>query len=153
MTEYPHPTRRSFLKVASACTAHLALMATPFPAAARTLWNGRTRGRVVAQESFGRLERVGEGLWAFVSTPLGGDFTTVCNGGIIAGRDGVLVIEAFQTPEGAGWIAEKARELTGKWPTHVLVTHYHGDHTGGVEGFSSGAGHPAVDGHGLERRG
>jgi glyoxylase-like metal-dependent hydrolase (beta-lactamase superfamily II) len=112
-------------------------MATPFPAAAKTLWSRRTQGRVVAQEPFGRLESAGEGLWAFVSTPLGGDYTTVCNGGIIAGRDGVMVIEAFQTPEGARWIAEKARELTGRWPTHVLVTHYHGDHSNGAEGYLS----------------
>jgi glyoxylase-like metal-dependent hydrolase (beta-lactamase superfamily II) len=90
----------------------------------------------VAQEPFGRLEAVGEGLWAFISTPLGGDYTTVCNGGIVAGRDGVLVIEAFQTPEGALWMAQKTRELTGRWPSHVLVTHYHGDHSGGAEGFS-----------------
>jgi glyoxylase-like metal-dependent hydrolase (beta-lactamase superfamily II) len=92
----------------------------------------------VAEEPFGRLEVVGQGLWAFVSTPLAGDYTTVSNGGIIAGADGVLVVEAFQTPEGARWISEKARELTGRWPTHVLVTHYHGDHTGGVEGFFPG---------------
>jgi glyoxylase-like metal-dependent hydrolase (beta-lactamase superfamily II) len=90
---------------------------------------------VVAQERFGRLEAVGDGLWAFISTPLSGDYTTVANGGIIAGRDGVLVVEAFQTADGARWIAEKAHELTGKWPTHVLVTHYHGDHSGGIEGF------------------
>jgi len=104
--------------------------------AARALWSRRIQGTVVAREPFGRLEALGEGLWAFVSTPLGGDYTTVSNGGIIAGRDGVLVVEAFQTPEGSRWIAEKARELTGKWPTHVLVTHYHGDHSNGVEGFS-----------------
>jgi glyoxylase-like metal-dependent hydrolase (beta-lactamase superfamily II) len=132
-------TRREFLKVTSACAAHMALMATPFPAAARSLWNRRVYGATVAQESFGRLESVGEGLWAFVSTPLGGDYTTVCNGGIIAGGDGVLVVEAFQTPEGGRWMAEKARELTGRWPSHVLVTHYHGDHSGGAEGFLPGA--------------
>jgi glyoxylase-like metal-dependent hydrolase (beta-lactamase superfamily II) len=89
----------------------------------------------VAQEPFGRLEEVGGGLFAFISTPLTGDYTTVCNGGIIAGRSGVLVVEAFQTPEGARWIAEQTREITGRWPTHVLITHYHGDHSGGVEGF------------------
>jgi glyoxylase-like metal-dependent hydrolase (beta-lactamase superfamily II) len=110
-------------------------MATPFPAAARGRWSGRTRGQVVAQEAFGRLEEVGRGLFAFISTPLTGDYTTVCNGGIVSGRAGVLVVEAFQTPEGARWIAGKARELTGQWPTHVLVTHCHGDHSGGVEGF------------------
>jgi glyoxylase-like metal-dependent hydrolase (beta-lactamase superfamily II) len=90
---------------------------------------------VVAQEPFGRLESVGEGLWAFVSTPLGGDYTTVSNGGIIAGQSGVLVVEAFQTPAGARWIAEQTRALTGRWPTHVLVTHYHGDHSQGVPGY------------------
>jgi glyoxylase-like metal-dependent hydrolase (beta-lactamase superfamily II) len=114
----------------------MALMATPFPAAAKALWSQRALGGVVAQEPFGRLESLGQGLWALVSTPLGGDYTTVCNGGIIAGDAGVLVVEAFQTPEGARWIAEKARELTGRWPSHVLITHYHGDHSSGVEGFS-----------------
>jgi len=113
----------------------MAFMASPFSAAARSLWSSRTRGQVVAQEPFGRIESVGEGLWAFISTPLGGDYTTVCNGGIIAGRNGVLVVEAFQTPEGAAWIAAQARELTGRWPTHCLVTHYHGDHSGGVSGY------------------
>ncbi|NNM06419.1 MAG: MBL fold metallo-hydrolase, partial [Gemmatimonadetes bacterium] len=136
MTSSTGHTRRDFVKLTSACAAHMALMATPFPAAAKAAWSRRSYGEVIAQEPFGRLETIGEGLWAFVSTPLGGDYTTVSNGGIIAGRDGVLVVEAFQTPEGARWIAEKARELTGRWPTHVLVTHYHGDHSSGIEGLS-----------------
>jgi glyoxylase-like metal-dependent hydrolase (beta-lactamase superfamily II) len=135
MAACSHLSRRDFLKTTSACGAHLAMMAAPFPATARALWSLRSRGQIVAQESFGRLESMGEGLWAFISTPLGGDYTTVCNGGIIAGQEGILVVEAFQTPEGSRWIAEKARELAGKWPTHVLVTHYHSDHSDGVEGF------------------
>jgi len=140
------PTRRDFVKLTSACAAHVALMATPFPAAAKALWSRRAHGQLLTQEAFGRLEAVGDGLWAFISTPLGGDYTTVSNGGIIAGRSGVLVVEAFQTPEGSRWIAEKARELTGKWPTHVLVTHYHGDHSGGAEGFfPDGQGDEASD--------
>lgn len=139
-------SRRTFLTCTSACAAHMALMATPFPLVARSLWSNRSRGRVVAQEAFGRMEEVGPGLFAFISTPLGGDYTTVCNGGIIAGRSGVLVVEAFQTAEGAAWMAEQARVLTGRWPTHVLVTHYHGDHTGGVEGyFTNGADGSATD--------
>ncbi len=135
MPAFPAPTRRDFLRLGTACTAHLALMALPFPAAARSLWSHRSTRQVVAREPFGRLEAVGEGLWAFISTPLNGDYTTVSNGGIIAGADGVLVVEAFQTAEGAAWVARQARELTGRWPTHVLVTHYHGDHSRGVEGF------------------
>ncbi len=128
-------SRREFLETSGSCVAHMAFMALPFSPHAARLWGARTRGPVVAQESFGRLEEVGEGLFAFISTPLMGDYTTVCNGGIIAGRAGTLVVEGFQTPEGSRWIAEKARELTGRWPTHVLVTHYHGDHTGGVTGL------------------
>jgi glyoxylase-like metal-dependent hydrolase (beta-lactamase superfamily II) len=138
-------TRRDFIKVTSACAAHMALMATPFPAAAQA-WSRRSHGELVAQESFGRLESVGEGLWAFVSTPLGGDYTTVCNGGIIAGADGVLVVEAFQTPEGARWMAGRARELTGRWPSHILITHYHGDHSSGAEGFLPGAPNSGAEG-------
>ncbi len=140
MPPFERLNRRDFLILSSACTAHMAFLATPFPVAARALWSRRAQGTVVAREPFGRLESIGEGLWAFISTPLGGDYTTVSNGGIIAGQDGVLVVEAFQTPEGSRWIAEKARELTGRWPTHVLVTHYHGDHSNGVEGFFPGAG-------------
>ena len=138
----PHRSlsRRDFLRASAGCAAHLALMATPFPAAARSRWTQRTSGQVVAQAPFGRLERVGEGLWAFISTPLGGDGTTVSNGGIIAGRAGVLVVEAFQTPEGAAWMARQARDLTGRWPSHVLVTHDHSDHTRGVEGYFGGGG-------------
>ena len=63
------PSRRDFLGLATACTAHLALMATPFPLSARALWSRRSRGQVVDQKAFGRLESVGNGLWAFISTP------------------------------------------------------------------------------------
>jgi glyoxylase-like metal-dependent hydrolase (beta-lactamase superfamily II) len=129
------PSRRTFLKATSACAAHMAFMASPFDLASRSLWSRRSLGDVVSQEAFGRIEEVGPGLFALISTPLGGDYTTVCNGGIIAGRSGVLVVEAFQTPEGAAWMAERARALTGRWPTHVLLTHYHGDHTGGIGGY------------------
>jgi glyoxylase-like metal-dependent hydrolase (beta-lactamase superfamily II) len=90
----------------------------------------------VAEEPFGRLEQLGEGLYALISTPLGGDYTTVSNGGIIVGSEGTLVVEAFQTADGAEWLARQTRRLTGHWPSHALVTHYHGDHTRGVEGYA-----------------
>jgi len=120
-------------------------MAGPFSASTRRLWAARPRGRIVAEEPFGRLEEIGDGLYALISTPLGGDYTTVSNGGIIAGRSGVLVVEALMTPDGAAWLAAQARELTGRWPTHVAVTHYHGDHSRGVTGyFPESAAGPSV---------
>ncbi len=126
--------RRTFVETATACSAHLMFLyigATPWAVLPSSK---DRRRRVQAQEPWGRLEYVGEGLWALISTPLE-DRTTLCNGGIIAGADGTLVVESFATPQGAKWMAERARDLTGRWPSHVVLTHFHGDHTGGVEGF------------------
>jgi len=127
-----HPTRREFL---GSCASHIALAALVVPTALRHRWTARPAGRIVAAEAFARIEEVGPGLWAVVSTPLSGDYTTVCNGGIIAGKNAVLTIEGYQQPKGAAWVASQAHELTGRWPTHVLVTHYHSDHANGVAGY------------------
>jgi len=80
----------------------------------------------------------GEGIWAVVSTPMAhDDWTTGCNGGLIAGKERVLAIESFVRPAGAEWLAQQARRLTGRWPTDVLITHFHGDHANGIEGYHS----------------
>ncbi|HKJ02524.1 MAG TPA: MBL fold metallo-hydrolase [Longimicrobiales bacterium] len=131
-------SRRDFLKHSSSCAAHIGLMAAASPLWARTLWAAQERFPVVAREPWGRLERVADGIWALVSTPLQ-DRTTLCNGGIVAGRVGVLVVEAFGSDAGARWMAEQALALTGRSATHVVVTHYHGDHTGGLRGAFAAA--------------
>ncbi|MGH7670768.1 MAG: MBL fold metallo-hydrolase, partial [Gemmatimonadaceae bacterium] len=140
----PPISRRAFVATSGSCAAHLALAAAVSPRLVRELWAARPRGPVVATAPFARLERVGHDIWALVSTPLGGDYTTVSNGGIVAGRNAVLAIEGFQTPKGAAWLAEHARTLTGRWPTHVLVTHYHSDHANGVAGYVTADQHPVV---------
>ena len=89
--------RRDFLSQSGSCAAHLALAASFMPAAARAAWARSPEAAVVAREPFGSLEKVADGVWALISTPLDGDRTTVSNGGIIAGRNGVLAIEGFQT--------------------------------------------------------
>lgn len=128
-------TRRTFLTRHIGCACHIALMASAMPLAARRAFAAESLGTVVAKEKFGTLEKIADGVWAHVSAPLEGDRTTVSNGGLIAGKDGVLAIEGFQTPDGAKWLAGKAKELTGKWPTHVALTHYHADHANGVVGY------------------
>ena len=77
--------RRRFLQQTTSCAAHLAIVAAISPAAVRALWAAERAGAVVAQEPFGRLERIADGVWALVSTPLSGDRTTLANGGLIAG--------------------------------------------------------------------
>lgn len=91
---------------------------------------------MVASEPWGRLERIAEGVWALVSNP-SQDRATLCNGGIIAGRNGVVVVEAFGSDAGARWMAEQAMRLAGRAPTHVVLTHFHRDHTGGLRGATA----------------
>ena len=140
----PPISRRHFLAQSGSCAAHLALAASVMPRAARLLWANNAYGPVVATEPFGNLEKVSEGVWALISTPLTGDRTTLSNGGIIVGQNAVLAIEGFNQPQGAAWLAGKAHELTGRWPTHVALTHYHADHANGVAGYLSGSEHPIV---------
>ena len=139
----PILTRRDFLVSSGTCAAHLALASSLMPVAARRAWAASPLGNVVAREPFGNLERVADGVWALISTPLGGDRTTISNGGLIVGHDAVLAIEGFNQPQGAQWLAGKARELTGRWPTHVVLTHYHADHANGVAGYLEGSDHPS----------
>jgi len=124
-------SRRDFIGRSASCAAHLCLMASAAPSWRRASWMSQERFPVVASEPWGRLERIADGVWALVSTPLD-DRTTLCNGGIVAGRAGVVVIESFGSDAGARWTMEQATRLAGRPPTHVVLTHYHGDHTGGL---------------------
>ncbi len=124
-------------------------MGLAVPVGRRRAWPGQERFPVVASEPWGRIERIAEGIWALVSDPLA-DRTTLCNGGIVAGRAGVVVVEAFGSDEGAGWMVAQARRLTGRAPTHLVLTHYHGDHTGGLRGATRDDG-PQVVATGVTR--
>jgi len=130
-------SRREFIGRTSSCALHLGVMAAASPWWARRRWTAQERFPVVAAEPWGRLERVAEGVWALVSTPLE-DRTTLCNGGIVAGRAGVVLVESFASGSGARWMAEQAMRLTGRAPTHVVLSHYHSDHTGGLAAVSGG---------------
>ncbi len=126
-------SRRDFLARTSSCAAHLGVLSALPSSLVRRLWVAQERFSVVAREPWGRIEQVSDGIWALVSTPLQ-DRTTLCNGGIVAGTSGVLVVEAYASDAGARWMATQAKKLTGRAPTHVVVTHYHSDHTTGLRG-------------------
>jgi glyoxylase-like metal-dependent hydrolase (beta-lactamase superfamily II) len=101
-------------------------------------------GEKVSESPFARVEKITDGVWAIVSTPWAGNMTTISNGGIIAGTEGVAVIEGFNTPAGAAWASSMAKELTGREPTHVIITHFHADHSAGLPGYQNGAQGPAI---------
>ncbi|MGQ0766365.1 MAG: MBL fold metallo-hydrolase [Gemmatimonadota bacterium] len=132
------------------CAAHLSAVGATMRGVAAH-WLGLPTGAVVAAEPWGRLERIAEGVWAVISTPLEGDRTTLSNGGLIAGTNGVIAIEGFMTADGARWLSAQSRTLTGLVPSHVAVTHYHGDHANGVAGYSAEMGLPAVHTTGATR--
>ncbi|MEM9761165.1 MAG: MBL fold metallo-hydrolase [Pseudomonadota bacterium] len=100
--------------------------------------------KTVAKEAWARIDRLGENVWSVISDPLSGNYLTVCNGGIIAGANRVLLFDAFMNPDGAKWVAEQAKALTGRWPTDVVISHYHGDHVNGLSGLCRDGESPRV---------
>ena len=98
---------------------------------------------VLKTEAWARIEDLGEGVLAVISTIESGN-KTVCNGGLITGSTRCLAVDTYFTPEGASWVASESVRLAGRRPTDLLVTHYHADHAGGLGGFGADA-----DGRGL----
>ncbi len=135
--------RRAFVRAAAGAAATLTgagLLSAPLLGASTS--RGRRaaghRPPALAPEPWGSLVPVAEDAWAVISTPLASGpeaRRTVCNGGLVAGKDAVLAIEGFASPAGATWLAAEAERLVGRPPTHVVLTHYHADHTGGTVGY------------------
>lgn len=147
ISEHSHESgscsRRLFLGGAVGCGAHI-MMTMAGGAFTQRAMAAAKPGEKVAESPFARVEKVADGVWAIVSTPWAGNMTTVSNGGIIAGTDAVVVIEGFNTPAGAAWASSMAIELTGRAPDHVIVTHFHADHSAGLPGYQNGEAGPAI---------
>ena len=105
-------SRRSFLLAAPTLSALGAFALRGSGAQAQST------AKEIESQPFARVVELGPQIWAVESTPATGNTTTVCNGGIIAGSEGVLVLEAYNTPAGAAWAAELAQRLTGRPPSH-----------------------------------
>lgn len=133
--------RRDFITLTGSCAAHLCLSAG-FGATLAAQTMGRASRTVVTEQPWGRIEKIADGVWAMISTPLSGAPNarfTLCNGGIVSGRSGVAVIEGFASLDGAKWMADQAKQVTGRAATHVILTHFHGDHAAGIAGYRDNA--------------
>jgi len=74
------------------------------------------------------LKQIGAGVYAAIDGP---DHKAGSNAGFVIGDDGVLVVDAFFTPDAARALVGEIRRLTPKPIRYVVNTHYHADHTGG----------------------
>lgn len=80
------------------------------------------------------LEEVGPGVYSLLAStdfPPAGPNIAICNGSIIVGDQGVIVVDPFQTEELADLIFETVAELTDQPIRYVVNSHYHFDHSGG----------------------
>ncbi|MBD1875150.1 MBL fold metallo-hydrolase [Nodosilinea sp. FACHB-131] len=89
----------------------------------------------VTLESAGlTLEELGEGVYGLIASvdfPPTDPGMAICNGGIVIGSDGVLVVDPFQTEALGDLLFETVATLTDLPVKYVVNTHYHADHTGG----------------------
>jgi len=84
-------------------------------------------GQAAATPPF-TLKQIGPGVYAAIDGP---EHKAGSNAGFVIGDDGVLVIDAFFTPEAAKALVAEIRRITPKPIRYVVNTHYHLDHTGG----------------------
>jgi len=133
-------SRRDFVRLSGGCAGYLATGLAAVSLKSRRAFGAQVRGEVVAESDFARIEKLSEGIWAVVSTPLKDGtthFETTSNGGIVQGSQGLLHVEGYMSEEGAAWVAAHSERLTGERPTHVVVTHFHADHCRGLPGAVS----------------
>lgn len=80
------------------------------------------------------VEPLAKGVYGLVAStdfPAEDPNIAICNGGIVVGSDGVLVIDPFQNEALASLMFETVASFTDQPIRYVLNTHYHFDHSGG----------------------
>jgi glyoxylase-like metal-dependent hydrolase (beta-lactamase superfamily II) len=125
-------SRRKFLAHASCFGAFYALAKLiPLPVLAAELsGDSRIADSPIVDKGFASVRKIGEGLYATISDPSKG-YTTICNGGFLAGKEAALLIEGFGSPAGASFQMDVLRMVSQVPVKAALDTHYHFDHSMG----------------------
>jgi glyoxylase-like metal-dependent hydrolase (beta-lactamase superfamily II) len=125
-------SRRKFLAHTSCFGAFYAVAKLiPLPVLAAELTSdSRVSQTPLVDKGFAAVRKIGEGLYATISDPSKG-YTTICNGGFLAGKDAALLIEGFGSPAGASFQMDALRMVSQVPVKAALDTHYHFDHSMG----------------------
>ena len=87
------------------------------------------------ERGFARVTRIADGVYATIADPTKG-LQCYSNGGVIAGRNAVLIVEGHFKPAGAELEIEVARTVSKAPVRGVVNTHYHLDHSFGNVGYA-----------------
>jgi len=131
MKDFSKPfSRRALLSgTASLSALYAASSVGPLRALAQSMGqNSRVAQTPIADKGFASVRKVGDGVYATLSDRTKG-LQARCNGGILVGRDGALVIEGFQTTVGAAFQLDTLRTITQVPLRAAINTHWHFDHT------------------------
>jgi glyoxylase-like metal-dependent hydrolase (beta-lactamase superfamily II) len=90
----------------------------------------------VLDRPFARATKEGQGLFVTLANPAGGP-QCLSNGGVLAGRDAVLLIEGHMQPAGATFELDLARLVSNRPIRGAVNTHFHPDHAFGDSAFSA----------------
>ena len=125
-------SRRSFLRQAARWSALLSTYPlTSLPALAESLvGDSRVADTPIVDKGFASVRKVGDGLYATISDTSKG-LQTMCNGGLLVGKDSALLVEGFVSPAGAAFQYETLRSISKGPIMGALDTHYHYDHSSG----------------------
>ena len=98
--------------------------------AARALMAQTASQPPIVNKGFAAVNKLADGVYATIADPSKGP-QCLSNGGIVAGRDAVLLIEGHMQPAAAALEIEAARVIS-KAPIRAAInTHFHLDHTFG----------------------
>ncbi|MGD1941618.1 MAG: MBL fold metallo-hydrolase [Leptolyngbyaceae cyanobacterium] len=82
------------------------------------------------------VEELADGVYGLIAStdfpPAEPATTAICNGGIVIGSDGVLVVDPFHNEALATLLYETVASLTEQPIRYVVNSHYHFAHTGGT---------------------
>lgn len=92
-------------------------------------------GTLVEDRGYARIWRLADGVYATIADPSKG-LQCASNGGLIVGREAVLIIEGHMQPVAATMQIEIARKLTTAPIRGAVNTHFHLDHTFGNYGYA-----------------